>query len=162
MSLALWKYPIHYLAYGFGAGLIPVLPGTFGSLVGVILFWFIVPLGRIFYAGIVVALGVLGIFICGVTAMDLEKIDPGVIVWDEIVGFLVAMYLLPRDWRWITAGFVLYRAFDVWKPFPISAVEHSIGVGYGVMADDIIAGIYTLAILQLLHRSGTGKLFKRQ
>ena len=160
MSLALWKYPIHFLAYGFGAGLIPVLPGTFGSLVGVILFWFMVPLGRVVYAGIVAALGVLGIFICSLTAKDLEKIDPSVIVWDEIVGFQVAMYLLPRDWRWVTAGFISYRAFDVWKPFPISVVEHSLGLGYGIMADDIVAGIYTLTILQLLYRSRVGKLFK--
>jgi phosphatidylglycerophosphatase A len=162
MSLALWKYPLHFLGYGFGAGLIPVLPGTFGSLVGVILFWLIFPLGRIVYAGIVAALGVLGILICSVTAKDLGKTDPSVIVWDEIVGFQVAMYLLPRDWRWVTAGFVVFRAFDVWKPFPISAVEYSFGLGFGIMADDIVAGVYTLAVLQLFYRSLAGKAFRRE
>ena len=160
MSLALWEYSIHFLAYGFGAGLIPVLPGTFGSLVGVILFWFIVPLGRVVNAGIIVVLGALGILVCNLTAQHLGETDPSVIVWDEIVGLPVAMYLLPRDWRWISVGFVLYRAFDIGKPFPISAVEHGLGLGSGIMADDIVAGVYTLAILQLLRWSHTRGLFR--
>jgi phosphatidylglycerophosphatase A len=89
----------------------------------------------------------LGIFICGQTARDLGAIDPGMIVFDEIVGFLVAMYLLPAKWRWIVPGFIIYRAFDIWKPWPIHAVEENLGLGLGIMADDIVAGLYTLAIL---------------
>lgn len=149
MKYAIWKYPVHFLAYGFGTGLIPFAPGTFGSLVGVVLFWFMASMAAGVYAAIVVLMFVVGIFICGQTARDVGAIDPGFIVYDEIVGFLVAMYLLPADWRWIGAGFVIYRIFDIWKPFPIHYVEEHLGLGSGIMTDDVIAGIYTLIILQL-------------
>jgi len=149
LKYAIWKYPVHFLAYGFGTGLIPFAPGTFGSLVGVVLFWFMASMAAGVYAAIVVLMFVVGIFICGQTARDVGAIDPGFIVYDEIVGFLVAMYLLPADWRWIGAGFVIYRIFDIWKPFPIHYVEEHLGLGSGIMTDDVIAGIYTLIILQL-------------
>ncbi|MFW2373840.1 MAG: phosphatidylglycerophosphatase A [Gammaproteobacteria bacterium] len=158
MTYAIWKYPVHFLAYGFGTGLMPFAPGTFGSLVGVVLFWFMASMAAGVYAAIVVVMFVVGIFICGQTARDVGAIDPGFIVYDEIVGFLVAMYLLPADWRWIAAGFVIYRIFDIWKPFPIHYVEQHLGLGSGIMTDDVIAGIYTLIILQLaliiIERSG--------
>lgn len=150
MRFALWKYPIHLLAYGFGTGLMPILPGTFGSLVGIPLFWFIAPLMPLPYVGIVAVLGIAGIFICGQTARDVGATDPGFIVWDEIVGFQVAMFLMPQDWRWIAAGFVIFRVFDIWKPYPIHAIEKNLGRGSGIMADDIVAGIYTVLILHLL------------
>ena len=149
MKYALWKYPIHVLAYGFGTGLMPLAPGTFGSLVGIALFWFMAPLGAGAYAGTVAVLFVAGIYICGQTARDVGAIDPGFIVYDEIVGFLVAMYLMPREWRWIAAGFVVYRIFDIWKPLPIEAAAENLGLGTAIIADDIIAGIYTLVILQI-------------
>ena len=147
MKFPLWKYPVHILAFGFGTGLSPVAPGTVGSLLGVALFWFMAPLGPAKYAAIFVVLALAGIFICGQTARDFGEIDPGFIVYDEIVGFLVAMYLMPRGWQWILAGFVIYRIFDIWKPFPIHLVEEKLGLGSGIMADDIIAGLYTLVIL---------------
>ena len=147
MSFPLWKYPIHFLAYGFGAGLVPFAPGTFGSLVGVALVWFVRSLGARAYAGVVLLMVVAGIFICGQTARDLGAIDPGRIVYDEIVGFLVAMYLLPARLAWIVPGFMVYRVFDIWKPWPIHAAEQHLGLGGGIMADDIVAGLYTLAIL---------------
>ncbi len=153
MKFALWTYPVHFLGYGLGAGLIPFAPGTMGTLVAVALFWTMAPLSAFYYGAITVVLGLAGIFICGQTARDLGLHDPGVIVWDEIVGYLVAMYLLPSDWRWMLAGFVLYRLFDIWKPYPIRLVEQKFGVGGGIMADDIVAGIYTLAILHLVRWS---------
>ena len=145
--MPLWKYPVHFLAYGFGLGLMPFAPGTFGSLAGVALFWFRSSLGARAYAGIVVVMAFLGIFICGQTARDLGAVDPGRIVFDEIVGYLVAMFLVPRKVPWIVAGFVIYRLFDIWKPWPIHAAEIQLGLGSGIMADDIVAGLYTLAIL---------------
>lgn len=149
MKYAWWQYPVHFLAYGFGTGLVPFAPGTFGTLPALVLVWFMAPLGAGTYAGIVVVMFVAGIFICGQTARDVGATDPGFIVYDEIVGFLVAMYLMPADWRWMAAGFVIYRAFDIWKPWPIHAAEERLGLGSGIMADDVIAGLYTLAILQL-------------
>ncbi len=152
MTFALWKYPLHWLAYGLGAGLVPVMPGTFGSLVGIGIYWLLSRAGAAAYAGVVAVLALFGIFICGRTARDLGAIDPSVIVWDEVIGMLIAGYLLPRDWRWIAAGFVLFRLFDVWKPYPIAAVEDAFGVGTSIMADDVLAAIYVFAILQLSYR----------
>ena len=83
-------------------------------------------------------------------AADLGAHDPGAIVWDEIVGFLVAMYGLPRRRGWLAAGFVVYRLFDVWKPYPIGVVEESFGTGVSIMADDVIAGFYALLVLHLV------------
>ena len=132
MNFPLWKYPVHALAYGFGTGLAPFAPGTFGSLIGVALFWFLAPIGPGPYAVIVVVLFLAGIFICGQTARDTGAIDPGSIVYDEIVGYLVAMYMMPADWRWMLVGFIIYRIFDIWKPFPIHFVEKNLGLGSGI------------------------------
>ena len=147
MQYALWKYPVHWLAYGFGLGLSPAAPGTVGTLIGIPLFWLVSGLSPGLYAAVVVALFVPGIFICGQTARDVGATDPGFIVYDEIVGFLVAMYLLPFDWRWLLAGFIAYRVFDIWKPFPVGWVEDKLGLGSGIMADDVIAGIYSFLML---------------
>ena len=149
MQYALWKYPVHWLAYGLGLGKIMLAPGTFGSLLGIPLFWVMSGLTPAVYAGIVVALFIPGIFICGQTARDVGVTDPGFIVYDEIVGFLVAMFMMPFDWRWIAAAFVIYRGFDIIKPFPIGWIEDKLGLGSGIMADDVIAGLYTLAILHI-------------
>lgn len=150
MKFALWKYAVHALAYGFGLGLIPFAPGTFGSLFGVVLYRFIATMGAASYAVLVFLLALAGIFICGQTARDMGATDPGFIVYDEVVGLLVAMYRLRVDIRWIVAGFVGFRVFDIWKPYPIQHVEDQLGLGLAIMADDIIAGIYTLAILHMV------------
>jgi phosphatidylglycerophosphatase A len=150
MNYAVWKYPVHWLAYGFGTGLSPFAPGTFGSLVGVALFWFMASMPAIPYAIVVAVMFVAGIFICGQTAHDVGAVDPGFIVYDEVVGFLVAMYLLPAEWRWVVGGFVVYRVFDIWKPFPIHWVEEKLGLGSGIMTDDVIAGIYTFIVLHVV------------
>ena len=147
MKFALWKYPIHTLAVGFGTGLSPIAPGTVGSLVGVAAVLLLAPVGSAWYAVIAVVLWFAGVFICGVTARDYGAMDPGFIVYDEIVGFMVAMYLLPTTWRWLLAGFIIYRIFDIWKPFPIGLVEEKLGIGSGIMADDVVAGLYALGIL---------------
>jgi phosphatidylglycerophosphatase A len=149
MMYAIWKYPIHFLAYGLGTGLMPVAPGTFGSLIGVVLFRFMSLMKPLPYAAVVIVMFVAGIFICGQTARDVSAIDPGFIVYDEVVGYLVAMYLMPATFRWLAAGFVIYRIFDIWKPFPIHYVESHLGLGSGIMTDDVIAGLYTLVILHL-------------
>ncbi len=160
MNFALWKYPLHALAVGLGTGLSPIAPGTIGSLLGVAAVWLLAPLGAAWYALITVVLWFAGVFICGVTARDYGAVDPGFIVYDEIVGFLVVMYLLPTTWRWLLAGFIIYRVFDIWKPFPIGLVEENLGIGSGIMADDVVAGLYALGILHFarftIERFGSG------
>ena len=149
MKFAIWKYPVHALAYGFGLGFIPFAPGTFGSLLGVVFFWFLAPLRAAYYAGLVVLLGLAGISVCGQTARDMGATDPANIVYDEVVGRLVALYMQRVNWRWIVAGIIVFRVVDIWKPHPISYAEEELGLGLAIMADDIAAGIYTLTILHL-------------
>ena len=108
------------------------------------------PLRRVQYAAVTAALWVAGVYICETTAGDLGMKDPGSIVWDEIVGYLVAMFGLPFRWQWVAGGFVLYRLFDVWKPQPIAWVEDEFGVGVSIMADDVVAGIYAGVVLHLI------------
>jgi phosphatidylglycerophosphatase A len=149
MQFAWWQYPVHALAYGFGIGFVPFAPGTFGSLLGAAVFWIMAPLRTPTYVVVVILLAVAGVFICGQTAQDLGVNDPGYIVFDEVVGFLVAMCTMKRDWRWVVSGFVAFRIFDLWKPFPIQLAEDELGHGLAIMADDILAGLYTLAVLLL-------------
>ena len=150
MTSDTWMLPINFLASGLGAGLVPVIPGTVGTLMGVIFFWLLAHQRPLVYAGIVATFAVAGVFICGQAAAHFGAADPGFIVWDEITGFLMAMFLLPRRWRWIAAGFVLFRVFDVWKPFPIRAVDQGLGGGLGIMADDLIAAFYTMVVLHFV------------
>lgn len=149
---ALWKYPVHFLAYGFGAGLVPSLSGTFGALLGAVVFLLI---SRLKAAAYVIVTGILflaGIFICGQTARDLGAVDPGVIVFDEIVGFLVAMYLVPRKFEWVVSGLVIFGVLDAWKPWPIYLFEEIPEIGTAIMADDLVAGLFTLVILNTARR----------
>ncbi len=159
MQFALWQHVTHWLALGFGLGRLPGSPGTFGTVLAVPLFVLMSRLGPAPYAAIVVLMFIAGIFICGQTARDFNEVDPGYIVYDEIVGFLVAMFMLPANWRWILAGFIIYRVFDIWKPFPVGWVEDKLGTGASIMADDVIAGLYTLTILHVarvvIERLGT-------
>ncbi len=150
ISLSTLKHPVHFLALGCGFGCVPKLPGTAGTLVGVLLY---IPLQTLFwpiYVGIVLVLFLIGIWLCGKTAKDLGVHDHPAIVWDEIVGYLVTMILVPSGWQWLLAGFVLFRLFDIWKPWPIYLIDKRVGGGFGIMIDDVIAGIFALLILQLI------------
>ena len=89
-----------------------------------------------------------GIWICERTADELADHDPAAIVWDEVVGLLTAMIAAPAGWTWLVAGFVLFRFFDIVKPWPVRAAERAPG-GLGIMLDDLVAGVLGLAVLQL-------------
>ncbi len=143
-------HPAHLLAFGGGAGLSPVAPGTAGTLIGVVLYWFMQPLPLVLYLAITAVLFVAGVWLCGVTARHLGVHDHAGIVWDEIVGFLIAMIAVPRGWAWLAAGFVLFRLFDIWKPWPIRYLDRHVTGGFGVMLDDVVAALYALVILQVL------------
>jgi phosphatidylglycerophosphatase A len=138
----------HFLAFGFGAGKAPVAPGTFGTLVAIPLYLLLMHLPWPLYAAIVLGMFALGVWLCQVTERDLGVHDHPGIVWDEIVGYLITMFMAPAGWVWIAAGFVLFRLFDIWKPFPIRQLERRIRGGFGNMLDDALAGFYALAVLQ--------------
>jgi len=154
-SVRIWTHPIHLLAFGLGAGKFPWAPGTAGTLVAVPLYYFsLMPLPLWDYLLAVIGLFVLGVALCHVTARNLGVHDHPGIVFDEIVGFLVTMAAAPAGWVWLVFGFALFRLFDIWKPWPIRAIDRGVGGGLGIMLDDVQAGIYAWLVIQLVVFSG--------
>ncbi len=139
---------VHFLAFGFGSGRAPVAPGTFGTLVGIPIYMLLHPASPPVYAGVVAALFAFGVWLCQVTERDLGVHDHPGIVWDEIVGYLITMFMAPAGWPWMAAGFLLFRLFDIWKPFPIRQIEHRVRGGLGNMLDDALAAGYAWLALQ--------------
>lgn len=144
--------PIHFLSLGFGTGLSPYAPGTMGSVAAVPLVYFMLQLPLTFYLGLTLIAFILGCWICQFTATALASNDPAEVVWDEIVGFMITMIAAPAGWLWLVLGFVLFRLFDIVKPWPISMVERRCGGGFGIMIDDVLAGFFAFIILQLSAR----------
>lgn len=138
---------IHFLAFGFGAGHAPFAPGTAGTLVAVPIYLALRETGLAVYLTMVAAMFGLGVWFCGVAERDLGAEDAPGIVWDEIVGYLIAMIAAPAGWEWIVAGFVLFRFFDIAKPFPIRLLDQRVGGGLGVMLDDALAGVFAALVL---------------
>lgn len=124
-----------------------VAPGTFGTLVGIPLYLLLQNLPLVGYLAVTAALFALGVWLCHVTTHDLGVHDHPGIVWDEIVGYLVAMTAAPVGWLWLLAGFGLFRLFDVWKPWPIHLIDRHVSGGMGVMVDDIVAGLYAWLVM---------------
>jgi phosphatidylglycerophosphatase A len=141
-------HPVHLLAFGFGAGLAPKAPGTFGTLVGVLAYLPLQSLSLPAYVSITALLCAAGVWICGKSAERLGIHDHPGIVWDEIAGLLITMTAAPAGWIWIAVGFVLFRLFDILKPWPIRIVDRRIKGGFGIMLDDILAGLFASAVLQ--------------
>ena len=146
------KNPVHLLAFGLGTGLSPVAPGTAGSVLGVLLYLPLSGLSLAVYLGITALLFAAGVWLCARTSKDLGVHDHGGIVWDEVVGFLITMIALPREWPWIVCGFLLFRFFDIVKPWPIRWLDRHVGGGLGIMLDDLVAGLFALILLQLALR----------
>jgi phosphatidylglycerophosphatase A len=143
--------PIHFLAFGFGAGLSPKAPGTAGTLVAVPLIMFIGSFGFLVHAIVAGLVCVSGVYICGASASKLRVHDHPGIVWDEFAGFAIAMLAVPLTWYWLIVGFALFRFFDIVKPWPIREADHSLHGGLGIMLDDIIAGIFAGLVLYALN-----------
>ena len=139
--------PAHFLAFGFGSGLFAKAPGTAGTLLGILAWMFLVNLSLVTYIIVIVIAALAGIYFCGKTARDLNVHDHSGIVWDEIVGIWLAMILVPVTWGWIFVSFLLFRFFDILKPWPISWIDKNISGGIGIMADDLLAGGFTAIVL---------------
>jgi len=142
--------PVHILAFGLGTGLSPFAPGTVGSLPGVVLAWLTLDLGLVAQLAIAVALFLAGVWICGESARRLGIHDHGGIVWDEIVGMYLVLIVTPfAPLPWALA-FVLFRAFDIVKPWPIRDLDHRLRGGAGIMLDDLVAALYAALLLAFL------------
>ena len=147
MSAPRLRDPVHLLAFGFGAGLSPRAPGTVGTLAAIPVYLLFAGQPLWLYSLIVVAAGGLGIWICGESAERLKVHDHPGIVWDEFVGLWIALWAIPVEPLWIAAGFVAFRVFDIAKPWPISWLDENAKGGFGIMIDDVAAGL--LACLAL-------------
>ena len=137
----LLRHPTHLLAFGFGAGLASKAPGTFGSMVALPIYYFAQALPVAGYAALVAAMFIVGIAICANAERALGVHDHPGIVWDEIVGLLATLFMVPPGWLWVAVGFGLFRLFDIWKPFPISWINRHVGGGLGIMLDDLAAAL---------------------
>lgn len=142
--------PVHFLAFGLGSGLAPKAPGTFGTLAAVPFYWLLAMLPLWAYGLAVVMAAIAGVWICGESSRRLGVHDHGGIVWDEFVGLWITLFAAPQGWLWLIVGFALFRLFDIWKPWPIRMADRQVSGGFGIMLDDILAGLYALASLQLL------------
>jgi phosphatidylglycerophosphatase A len=142
--------PVHFLALGFGSGLAAKAPGTFGTLAAIPLYLLMTQLSLPLYLGITVLFAIAGIYICGKAAKDMGVHDHGAIVWDEVVGLLITMAAAPAGILWLILGFGLFRFFDIVKPWPISWLDAKIHGGFGIMIDDVLAGVFAFISLQLL------------
>ena len=144
----LFRHPAHFIAFGFGAGLAPVAPGTWGTLLAVPLYWLIEPKleAREFLVLLAVLFGI-GIWACERTGRAIGVSDHGGMVWDEIVAFLLVLFVLREQGPlWQAAGFAVFRAFDILKPPPIRYYERTFKNGFGAMLDDVVAAFYTLVV----------------
>ncbi len=143
--------PVHLLATGFGSGLSAVVPGTMGTLAAVPFYLLMTQLPVTAYWGIVAIASLVGIYLCGKTSSDMEVHDHGSIVWDEFVGFWITMGVVSVvSWQSVLAGFMVFRAFDMIKPWPIKWFDQHVHGGFGIMLDDIVAGVMSAVTMFLL------------
>lgn len=140
---------ILFLASGGGVGYMPVAPGTWGSAVGLLVFWALLRLPVWPLVVTVVAIVFLSCWIADLAEGLLGAKDPQIIVIDEVAGMLVTLLFLPVNWQVALAGFFFFRLFDIWKPFPARWLQDHLPGGWGVVGDDIMAGVYANLVLQI-------------
>jgi phosphatidylglycerophosphatase A len=158
-----WRFmlrnPAHIIAFGFGSGLAPKAPGTFGTLLG---WWMFAVLPHDWTLPILLlamsAAFFVGVWVCAITGRNLGVSDHGAMVWDEMVAIWLVLLFTPAGWWWQALAVCLFRVFDITKPAPIRQVERKFKGGFGVMIDDVLAAAYALLVLALvrhgLHAAG--------
>jgi phosphatidylglycerophosphatase A len=144
------RNPIHIFSFGFGTGLSPMAPGTIGTLIAIPIFLILATFSPIIYLFFVTILFLLGWWASAQTAQALNVHDhPGIVI-DEIVGYLITMIFVPITWYWVLLGFLLFRLFDIWKPWPISIADRQLKGGFGIMFDDVLAALFSLLSLHIV------------
>ena len=144
------RNPVHFLALGFGSGLVPFMPGTWGSLAAVPLVALMAWLPGWGYIAVTMLACLAGNYLCGKTAEDMRVHDHGSIVWDEVAGMMITFAFIPIHWQSLLAGFVLFRLFDIIKPWPIGPIDKHVHGGAGIMLDDVVAGVMACISLHLI------------
>ena len=146
--------PRHLLSLGFGSGLAPIAPGTAGTLVAIPIYLLMAGLHPWLYLAVTLILFLLGVYLCDYTSRYLGVRDHSGIVWDEVVGYLLTMWLVPLSLGSVVLGFAAFRLFDVWKPWPICLLDSRLKGGLGIMLDDVAAAVYAgLTVHIVLHFS---------
>jgi len=148
----LFAHPANFLALGFGAGLSRYAPGTVGSLVALPVFLLMPRVNIFFYLGLLVVLFAVGVWCCAHSAELLGVHDHPAIVWDEIVGMLIALFMVPITLPYIVLAFLLFRLFDIVKPWPIGWIDRRVDRGVGIMMDDVVAGLIACGLVHVIHR----------
>ena len=146
-SPKVWSNFWHFLAFGLGSGLAKKAPGTWGTIVGLAFVPLLHMLPLWLALLLIAAAGVFGVWLCGRVATDLGVHDHGGIVWDEFVGIWITLIFLPNTWLWLLLGFVVFRLLDIAKPWPISVLDRKVGGGFGIMIDDVLAGVIAAGVL---------------
>lgn len=144
------SHPAHLLSFGFGAGLLPKAPGTFGTLVALPMAALAMALSMQQQLMLIALLFLIGIYVCQQTGVALGVSDHGAIVWDEVVAMMLVLTFTPFFWGWWLVAFFLFRLFDIWKPFPIRQIDAKVKGGLGVMLDDMLAALYAVVCLRVL------------
>jgi phosphatidylglycerophosphatase A len=140
------------LATGFGIGYSPIAPGTLGTLVAILIYYFLSNIRSPLYEITLVGFLFLSVWVSGNAEIFFGKKDDQRIVIDEILGFLITMLWVPKTIRFVIIGFFLFRFFDILKPFPIRRLERGFKGGFGVVLDDVVAGVYANIVLRLFYR----------
>lgn len=141
------KDPVVFIALGLGSGLSPKAPGTAGTLAAVPLVYFLQQQTLLVYILVTLFVLATGSWVCGYAAKKLQVHDHSGIVYDEVAGFLITMFMVPAGWQWMLLGFILFRFFDAVKPWPISWFDKNVHGGFGIMFDDVVAGVVSLGCL---------------
>lgn len=144
--------PVHFFAFGFGSGLSPKAPGTMGTLMAIPLYLLIADLSLPLYITFCFFTTAVGIYLCDTSSKLLNVHDHPGIVWDEFVGFFITMIGFSVSWQNILLGFILFRFFDIVKPWPIKIIDAKVDGGLGIMLDDIIAGLFAWLCLYGINR----------
>lgn len=146
---AVWHNPLYFAAFGLGSGAMPFAPGTFGTLFAIPFYLLLAPLSLSAYLFFTIFFIIASSWICDRVSRETHTHDhPGMCI-DEFAGFFVTMIHAPRGWTWIVFGFLLFRLFDIWKPWPIRVMDEKIHGGFGMVLDDVAAGLVAMFIIQI-------------
>lgn len=146
-----WQHPLYFIACGFGLGLMPIVPGTFASMAGVVLFFMLLSLPVWAYAAVTLAVIVLSVALSQWVINQTGLKDPTCVCVDEIAGVLVAFAAVPVN-GWLLVAFILFRVLDIWKPWPFGWMDRNIHGGFGMVLDDVAIGLFTSIVVNVAAR----------
>ena len=144
-----FRSPVQFLAFGFGSGLSPKAPGTVGTLAAVPIYFLVADWPLWAYSLLVLVAALAGVWICQRASDQLQVHDHPGIVWDEFVGYWITMWAVPAEGLWMVIGFAVFLVLDIAKPWPISHLDRQVKGGFGIMIDDILAGVMACGVLHV-------------